>query len=268
MARSYSSVKASSKWKKGRKSSKPKSKTGVKKWKSQSFTGGALPRNGAVGKNLSKLNVSGYQVVYDIINGTTDATVNLYNPSGGANLAIGSQGNDILGQQFGGAFTFTGGGMTGASDKMAIFDQYKIKAVEVMLAYNTDSPGGNNSSQSWQYPTVYYCVDTDDAIVPSNLATLLGRGDTKVAQLVPGKPLKVLVTPKTSVPVYDAAGVLSTSYALGTNQWIDCVNPTAAYYGLKFWVRNFPAFATTAQHGVTQISVIVKYHMEFQGILV
>jgi len=266
MARTLSSVKASSKWKKGRKTTKPKK--GVRKWTSQSMTGGTLPRNAAVGKNLSKLNVSGFGYVYDITNGTTDGTINLYNPAGAANLAIGSQANDILGQQFCGAFTFTAGGMVGVDDKMAIFDQYRIKAVEVQFAYNTDSPGGNNASQSWQYPTIYYCVDTDDAIIPSNGLTILGRGDAKVAQLVPGKPLKLTVIPKTSVPVYDAGATLGTAYALGSNQWIDCLNPKASYYGLKFYVRNFPAFATTAQHNVSQISVILKYHMEFQGILV
>lgn len=132
------------------------------------------------------------------------------------------------------SFAFQFSNVPNVSEYTALFDQYKISYVKLMFKLNQD-PSTQTSVNSF-YPTMYYCVDHDDAVPPSSIDDLRQHGRTKMAVLRPYKYVVVKIKPSVLLEMFRSAG--NTTVTPKWNQWVDMAHPDTYHYGLKYAFDN------------------------------
>jgi len=141
-----------------------------------------------------------------------------------------------------------------ASNLAAVFDQYRVREIEVWI-----TSGFNNSTEANPEfaPYVSY-VDLDNAVAPTSLAYALCAAGAVTTGLVSGHYHRW--QPSVTTDVY-AAGTGFGAYAqLGRNNWIDCSNLSVIYYGLKGAVGPSQAVGT--------LMAMVRFTTEWRGVSV
>ena len=147
-----------------------------------------------------------------------------------------------------GSTSFTVAGLDNFSSLSAIFDQYRVDAIEVLLTPKITEVLGTSTSVG----TFVSAVDLDDANTPTvfgQVASYNGAIMTNATQSHYHK-----WKPMFAVAAYSGA---FTSYA-SSDGWVDCASSSVQYYGIK-------AACTTA--GQSQgIDILARIHLSFRAI--
>jgi len=148
------------------------------------------------------------------------------------------------------ALSFALSSVIDASGYTTVFDQYRIRCVEVTLLGQTQDNVANNVGHNW---TV---VDYDDATPLTSINQALSYPNCIISNAIgPGSVVVRSFEPHTASAVY--GGSVFTSFGNDTGKWIDAGSPSAQYYGLKIC-----ADQTTA---VTTYDVSVRMWLQFRN---
>lgn len=144
------------------------------------------------------------------------------------------------------------------TDFTNLYDRYKIDKIKVTFLYqhNDSSVGGQGI-----LPTMYYCVDYDDANVPT-YAQIRQKQYLRQKILLANKPFSVTFRPKRLVTQSD---IDVTSNSMITNVgYTNCDNSTVNHLGLKFYLDHLYSGlpATTTVNSMLQIQT--TYYMSFK----
>lgn len=157
--------------------------------------------------------------------------------------------------------------VTNWSDFVALFDQYRIKKVQLVFrmtgAATSAAPAATNILTN---PTVCWIEDYDDGNIPSGPDALRERMGLKMKQLLPGRGVVVNVRPKCLASFYPG-GVSTSSAAAGVPgkaPWLDIVQGTIPHFGIKGFFKELDLRGVTAPG--YQISVEAKYTLEFRNV--
>lgn len=151
---------------------------------------------------------------------------------------LGSSASDSMTStiQWGNSFIFKLSSVIDSSDFLNLYDKYKIVGVRLKVMYqaNVASTGGLSV-----LPVINYCVDHDDAAIPSSLNQVETKAAAKTRILTADKPLSIYFKPKTALGLYQGA---FTGYGIPNgSQWVNSSSPDVQHYGFKIWVNNFYA---------------------------
>lgn len=126
-------------------------------------------------------------------------------------------------------------------DLTALFDMYRIDAVEITIMVNGDP---NTFTASGALPRFYICNDYDDAGSLGTLAQVQQQQGVKMFQ--PGaieRSYTHWIRPKLLTQTYRTA--LTTGYAPAQKSvWVDCAQDNIPHYGVKIWNTGSPVAAT------------------------
>jgi hypothetical protein len=132
----------------------------------------------------------------------------------------------------------------------AVFDQYRIRMVEVTLIPRI-SEGNLGGTGSGLLHTV---IDYDDAATVTTAAAL----DYANLVTVPGyQMIRRTFRPAIAGAAYTSGGVF-TGYTNAMDQWLDCSSPTIEHYGLKtVW---------TVTNTVQYYDASIRFWLEFRNL--
>lgn len=135
------------------------------------------------------------------------------------------------------------------TDWVAVYDQYRIVAVEISFSpiYNTITKTVDGQGR------LFTCIDYDDAAAPTG-PNDVRRFDTCIVTNA-YSPVTRRLVPRCADALYSGA---FTSYGSSANRWIDCASPGVQHYGVKAWVDPSTSVPTT-------YSVEIKMYLEFRG---
>jgi len=147
------------------------------------------------------------------------------------------------------------GDLPSSTDFTALFDQYRIVAVEAIYVFSTHIL----ASQA-RYPRLTFAVDFSDASNPGSEAEVLQYQNAESFQFGQVKhTFKRVFRPRAAMAAYEGA---FTGYGVApANQWFDTSDPNIEYYGTKEWVNNYN---TTLATGAL-INVYHRCHLEFKN---
>lgn len=179
--------------------------------------------------------------------------------SGNGALAASVDSYVQFANQVRGAFKFMLNQCAETSEITSLFDNYRIKKVRLAFMYSgTDASTGlqGAASASLACPIMHYCYDPDDNKTPGTREEVMASGYAKTTRL--DRIVYVDIVPRAQTPVTVApttAGGASTVAAVGglmnRNQWFDSSNATVEFFGLKFWIDQFPSVASDNQYALT-----------------
>jgi hypothetical protein len=146
------------------------------------------------------------------------------------------------------AFNFQLGYLPSYTEFTALYDQYKIDAVDITILPSsvTSTPADQASG------FVVLAVDYDDATTPANVDSLLQYGAAEVFPI--NSAIRMRLRPRMAVAAYSGA---FTSYANTPSTWIDVASPSVQHYGLKFG-----SSATTTS---VKWQVFARYHLQMKS---
>lgn len=131
------------------------------------------------------------------------------------------------------------------TDLTTIADKYKINwvRVKVYATSNTASAGGTS-----QLPSLLYCVDEDDAVVPASSTTGLNsireKMSSKLRQFKQnGSGLNIFFKPKITNVVGGPGAATSLSGVISA-PYLDCSTPDIPHYGVKGYLQDVNLSAT------------------------
>jgi len=133
---------------------------------------------------------------------------------------------------------FTLADLPNAAEFTSLFDQYRI--VQVALTYFPSVP--NTGS-------IYTAIDYDDASTPT-FAEISQKETLQVNQT--NQSFTRVLNPAVDTQLYISVG---TAYAVQTGLWIDSVNASIPYYGLKVFL---PAPNTGTVTGTFKIDFVIQ----------
>lgn len=163
--------------------------------------------------------------------------------------------------QVGGSCFWTLNDVPSVTDFTALFDQYRIDQVDIEISQVQNAASAGNPAS--QMATIYYCPDYDDADIPASASVLLQKQRCKKWTFRgDGKPLRISVQPRVSMPVY-RDGVTNAYAPASQSTFIDAKNVDVQYYGMKFWIENMYGSAALLT-GETHFKWNVKYHLSFK----
>lgn len=153
-------------------------------------------------------------------------------------------GNSIYNTNFasiGGNITFSVNDLLNWGPFKGIYDNYRINYINVSVEYlnnvSTASGGG-------LMPTLYMFVDQDglaSGSPPTVASDLTDRQGVRKFTFSSSKTrCSMRIKPKLGLAVQDIAGAGFVA-RVQTNGWVDIQGPSAAYYGLLFWLEDFYA---------------------------
>jgi len=129
--------------------------------------------------------------------------------------------NGALPQGAGIGFSLSGN-VNQATTFTALFDQYRIRQVEVWLKPSTSLVANTNVA------TLYTVLDYDDAVSPTSESQVQQYTNVTVTSINEGVYRRF--TPHIATAVYSGA---FTSFANSTESWIDSGSPSVLHYGFK-----------------------------------
>jgi len=147
-----------------------------------------------------------------------------------------------------GSSQFTASQLAEFASWSAVFDQYRIKEIEVVLQFPMSENTGMGSDEG-RYVSV---IDTDDAAAPTDLdilcaySTAVESSCTQVHyhRWAPGVP----------VDLYTGA---FGGFGNVTSPWIDCGSSGVIHYGLKY--------GSTPGVGLGVLRMTYRFHIEFRS---
>ena len=147
----------------------------------------------------------------------------------------------------------------------SMYDSYRLNSVTVTLEYLSNSAGVNSGSL---LPTFYMYWDADDATIPPNLRTILGKVGSKRWQPTSSRLTKKFTfKPQQSVAIEgDAAGVPTVAVTPGKSQWTDCTSPRVPHYAFKLYCQDW--LATGEAAAVNCVRIHYTYNVSFRSPLV
>jgi hypothetical protein len=162
------------------------------------------------------------------------------------------------------AMFFTLNDIPQVSTLTALYDQYKIREIEVTFTPTITVQNEVSGSQQLNVPqySLFYALDFDDASVVSPLTTLMEYEGIKEYNATANrwKPLKIRFKPHVAIAAYVASAF--SSFANQSNEWIDCASPSVQHYGLK-WGLPCPISTSFAQ---ASYSMTCRYLIDFRTV--
>lgn len=190
-------------------------------------------------------------------------TIPLTVTGGAATADTSGVGNSYM---CGGAMQFRITDLPGYTDFTNLFDQYRIDQVDVEIShlFNSSTSGGSPGSPPLAgatMPTVMYCPDFDDAVVPTSQTQLAARQRTKQWTFRgDGGPLKFSVKPRIASLVYKTSGTTIGYTVADQSTWVNQAFTDVPSYGVKLWFQDM--FQTTGgPTGMTHFRVKMRYHL-------
>jgi len=147
-----------------------------------------------------------------------------------------------------GALTFLANSLDNFASLAAVFDQYRIDELQVLL-YSDDMASATPGTAAGTWMSV---VDLDDATVPTTMSQL--GGYSSVVSTSGYQQHFHSWKPQFAVAAYSGA---FTSYSTSTG-WLDCSSPTVQYYGLKY--------GSTATAVVVTYTASIRYKVSFRSL--
>lgn len=179
--------------------------------------------------------------------------------SGNGALAASVDSYVQFANQIRGAFKFMLNQCAETSEITSLFDNYRIKKVRLAFMYSgTDASTGTQgaAAAALACPIMHYCYDPDDNKTPGSREEVLASGYAKSTRL--DRIVYVDIVPRAQTPVTAgpaSSGGASTVVAVGglmnRNQWYDSTNAAVEFYGLKFWIDQFPSVTSDNQYALT-----------------
>lgn len=149
-----------------------------------------------------------------------------------------------------------------ASTFTALYDQYRIDKVQVIIGRTNNQQSAGNSTQNLTFPSqqLWYVVDHDDATVLTSLTDIMQYQGAQCKNIMDNGEVKITFKPRIAVAAY-AAGVF-TSFSNQSAGWIDAASPTVQHFGLKL-VIPCPINVTFAEMNFT---VRTKLWLSFKSV--
>lgn len=123
--------------------------------------------------------------------------------------------------------------MLGYSQFTAMFQEYRINCVVYKIQPLWDCVDLGDMTLT-NMPNIGYCLDYNDANIPTNLDDLQQYANYKETPF--NKTIKIKVWPAISPQIY-INGVTS-GYTVKRKQWLRAANSNVPHYGLKFCIFN------------------------------
>lgn len=163
---------------------------------------------------------------------------------------------DTLSTTYGGTYFYLGQ-VPGSSEFTALFDQYRIRKIDLHFYPNQQSfTSSTGASAVTNIPTrIVTAFDYDDSVAPSSLNELREYSTAQVNTMV--ERFSRSIKPAVSIMAYEGVG--ATGYCPKWDQWISTNDPGVPHYGLKWTV---PAGATSTN--AYQLAVEAVFHLEFR----
>lgn len=170
-------------------------------------------------------------------------------------------------------FTLTD--VSGQAEFIALFDQYRIRAVSLTITpvgqYITNDrtvtgAAGLNTEGTgyWVPPMLYAVIDYNDN---NALASVQDAQEYSSCKIIPyiKRQSKFYFTPCINMTVAQTAGVAvntGTTYS----RWLSTTNANVEHYGMKYLVQNPNANAVTSAYGTNRWQIRTKYYLEFKNV--
>lgn len=147
----------------------------------------------------------------------------------------------------------------------AMYDAYRLNSVTVTVEYLSNSSAVSSGSVM---PTFYMYWDQDDATIPPNLRSILGKqGVKKWKPTASNLTRRFTFKPQLAVGVEsDAAGVTTNVVIPGKSNWIDCSTPRVPHYAFKIYCQDFTAYGSTTSWNVVRLHY--TYNVSFRSPLI
>lgn len=189
-----------------------------------------------------------------------------------AGLVVGSGANDFAMQfELGGVSVVYGVGgasngnstTSNISEYSALFDAYRINAVQVTMNFSSNSSSLTQPAAS--LPLVATAVDLDD-VSPVSITELGQYQSYKLRQFNTNGPQTIMIKPVPKSLSSTGTGVTAVAANGFRSQWQDMQTTSVPYYGLKCAFDNqlLGAAGTSTIAGYITFSVI--YHVSFRGV--
>lgn len=135
---------------------------------------------------------------------------------------------------FGQAFQFSLEDLQQYSKFTTQYDHWKLNSVTCKIHYTNN---GNVTTEALS-PTCWAAIDYDDAALPANQWTVVGRQGIRRFEFNDRSRTSYTITfkPKCSGLVANTTGVQPP--AMLTRGWLDCNQPGIVHHGLKLWWEN------------------------------
>lgn len=144
----------------------------------------------------------------------------------------------------------------------ALYDAYKITAIDLEVTYLANMQGASGKGT---LPTLYLYNDQDSADVPTLLSDIQGKTGLRSLELgnKATTTFRHRIKPFTST-LQNAGNSLGYGYQISkANQWIDCNSANVWHYALKGYITDLYVPLTA---DVTQAFKFKwTYHVEFRG---
>lgn len=144
------------------------------------------------------------------------------------------------------------------SEYTALYDQFRIdKVIVTFEPVYTDWSGSKSTAdtQNFYLPSIYTCLDYDDANSPLAVDDILQYSTEKHGRFI-GIHKRIL-TPSILVQNYETD--VSTAYTPAFRRWVSSTDPTTRHFGLKYWID------TPGSTMVVTFRLFVKYFLSMKG---
>lgn len=182
--------------------------------------GSGLKTNKRQRKTLSKTRVTKGMVPTNIIHKHTKH-------------ALGTVPGNAAHAPYQAVYSITLGAFNGSAELAALYDQYRIDAVEVKFFLKVDP--GAQAAASAIYPKLYYARDLDDTNNAS-IAVLQEYADCQVEVLNPDKPVVIRFVPNTVSQIARVGG--GVGYTIKYGEWCDMSFTDVLHFGFKYCIDN------------------------------
>lgn len=167
---------------------------------------------------------------------------------------IGNILNSVTGSPAGAFKNWTSADISQFSNFAAVFDQYKIVAVEIWISpYGSGSVSGYNPGAA--YPRWYSVTDYDDSNNLTTAAAALQYQNVMVSTLQEGHYRRV--RPHIAVAAYGGA---FTQFKNEPSGWIDCASTSVQHYGVKILVD------ATGSNNDVRFEAFQRLHLAFRNV--
>lgn len=154
-------------------------------------------------------------------------------------------------------------GFSNQSNFCAIYDQYRIKKVELEMMFNNNTSTVNTNAS---LPVTTWVIDYDDAASLSSSTNTLGYSSAKAIQFGAngsnyGKQMFFLNRPTTQILANYGTGSSAAQFTV--SPWLDTDSTTIQHFGIKSWCDADPTGITT---NIGWLTINIRMHVQFKNI--
>lgn len=175
-------------------------------------------------------------------------------------------GNVVYGA---GSLAFSLNSIPNYNEFTSLFDNYQIRKVIVkIIPYpcSAESYQSGSSYPNWA-PLIHYAIDHDDHTMPTpdeaGIQELQQYQSYKYARLVAGRPITIVIKPRTEGVVQNSSIATVAGTSLSRNTWIDCAQVDIPYFGLKFLCEGV---SPAANYYTLPMRCEAIYYFKFKGV--